>query len=93
MGCPVVTLAGDRHAGRVGASLLTAAGLPGLIAANATEYKAKVTELAGDLEHLAKLRQQLRSRVAASPLCDASGFAAAFEDALRGALAAHGRPD
>jgi predicted O-linked N-acetylglucosamine transferase (SPINDLY family) len=92
MGCPVVTLAGDRHAGRVGASLLTAAGLPGLIAANATEYKAKVTELA-DPARLAALRQGLRAQIAASALCDAAGFAAGFEDAFRGALAARGRPD
>ncbi len=88
MGCPVVTLAGDRHAARVGASLLTAAGLAESIAANAAEYKAKIRDLAGDLPRLAALRASLRERVSASVLCDAATFAAGFEDALRGALAA-----
>jgi predicted O-linked N-acetylglucosamine transferase (SPINDLY family) len=88
MGCPVVTLAGDRHAGRVGASLLTAAGLAEQIAANTAEYRAKIRGLAGDLPRLAKLRGSLRERVAGSALCDAATFAAGFEDALRGALAA-----
>lgn len=91
MGCPVVTLAGDRHAGRVGASLLTAIDLPHLIAANAAEYKAKVRELAGNTDRLADLRMGLRDRVAASPLCDANAFARRWEDALRGALAARRR--
>lgn len=91
MGCPVVTLRGDRHAGRVGASLLTATGLSGLVAANAAEYKAKAMELAGDLQRLAAMRDGLRAQVAASPLCNAAAFAAAFEDGLRAALAAHER--
>lgn len=91
MGCPVVTLAGDRHAARVGASLLTSVGLPHLIAANGAEYKAKVRDLAADLPALAKLRTGLRERVSASPLCNAAVFAAGFEDAIRGALAARQR--
>ncbi len=91
MGCPVVTLLGDRHAGRVGASLLTATGLSGLVTANGAEYKAKVIELAGDLQRLAALRQGLRTQVASSPLCGAATFATAFEDALRAALAARER--
>lgn len=93
MGCPVVTKLGDRHAGRVGASLLTAAGLPELIATDATEFKAKVADLAADLERLAALRQGLRAQVASSSLCDASAFAAGFEDSLRAALAAQRRQD
>lgn len=91
MGCPVVTLLGDRHAGRVGASLLNATGLSGLVTANGAEYKAKAMELASDLYRLAALRQGLRAQIASSPLCGAAAFATAFEDALRAALAAHER--
>lgn len=93
MGCPVVSLVGDRHAGRVGASLLSAAGLPQFIARNATEYKAKVIVLAAELENLAELRQGLRAQLAASPLCDGPAFAVSFEDALSAALAARQRQD
>ena len=38
MGVPVVTLRGGRHAGRVGASLLSQIGLPNLIANSVEEY-------------------------------------------------------
>jgi predicted O-linked N-acetylglucosamine transferase (SPINDLY family) len=38
MGILVVTLAGDRHAGRICATVLTAVGLPDLIARAPDEY-------------------------------------------------------
>jgi protein O-GlcNAc transferase len=83
MGVPVVTLHGDRHAGRVGASLLTAVGLEGMIAETPEEYVATAAALAQDLDRLENLRRGLRARVAASPLCDAVGFARAMEAAYR----------
>lgn len=88
MGVPVITRLGERHAGRVGASLLSAAGLPQLIARTTTEYKAKVIVLAAELASLAELREGLRNQVAASLLCDGPAFAARFEEALSAALAA-----
>jgi protein O-GlcNAc transferase len=50
MGVPVVSLAGERHAGRVGKSLLGQVGLPELVAENVPEYVRVAFELATDLE-------------------------------------------
>ena len=83
MGVPVITLAGDRHAGRVGASLLTRIGLEDLIAKDEEDYAMKAVALAQDLDRLAKLRAEMRSRMHASPLCDAQGFARQVEAAYR----------
>ncbi len=83
MGVPVVTLAGAVHAGRVGLSLLTAAGLPDLIAATPAEYVARAVARAGDRAALSRLRAGLRAHVQQSKLCDAAGFAHAMETALR----------
>jgi len=78
MGVPVVTLRGDRHAGRVGASLLTHAGLERLIAGDEADYRRIALALAADLPALAKLRAGLRTQLRASALCDAPGFADAM---------------
>ena len=83
MGVPVVTLAGRVHAGRVGASLLAAAGLPELVAATEADYVARAAALARDLDRLEALRLGMRDRLAASPLLDRTGFARDFEGALR----------
>jgi predicted O-linked N-acetylglucosamine transferase (SPINDLY family) len=82
MGVPVVTLAGDRHAARVSASLLTAVGTPELIAHTEDEFVERAVTLAGDRERLARYRATLRGMVQASPLCDASAFAKRFGDAV-----------
>ena len=83
MGVPVVTLAGRRHSGRVGVSLLSALGMEAFIAADEEAYLATAVALARDPARLADLRAGLRPRMAASPLCDGPRFAAAFEGALR----------
>jgi protein O-GlcNAc transferase len=83
MGVPVVTLRGDRHAGRVGASLLTQVGLTDLIADSPEAYVETAVALAGDPAHLAELRHSLRPRMVASPLCDAPAFARKIEAAYR----------
>jgi protein O-GlcNAc transferase len=83
MGVPVVALRGDRHASRVGASLLTQIGLTDLIADSVEAYVETAIALAGDPARLADLRHSLRPRMAASPLCDATGFARKIEQAYR----------
>jgi predicted O-linked N-acetylglucosamine transferase (SPINDLY family) len=83
MGVPVVTLRGDRHAGRVGASLLTQIGLTDLIADSVEAYVETAAALADDPARLAELGQSLRPRMAASPLCDATAFARKIEAAYR----------
>src|SRR5205807_8143365 len=70
MGVPVVTLRGDRHAGRVGASLLTQIGLTDLITSSVEDYVEAAVALAGDPTRLAALRQSLRPHMMASPMCD-----------------------
>jgi predicted O-linked N-acetylglucosamine transferase (SPINDLY family) len=83
MGVPVVTLAGTMHAGRVGVSLLTHAGLPELIAENPEDYVKITVALASDVGRLKDLRQGLRERLQRCPLVDAAGFTRSLEVAYR----------
>jgi len=79
MGVPVVTVAGDRHAGRMGSSLLHAVGLGDLVARDVDEYVDKCVALAADLPRLAELRSGLRERMRRSPAMDEKGFTRALE--------------
>ena len=71
MGVPVVTLAGESHAGRVGVSLLHRVGLDDLVASDLDGYVDAAAGLAGDRERLGELRSGLRARMRGSSLCDA----------------------
>lgn len=75
MGVPVITSPGPTFASRHAASHLTAAGLAELIAADHDDYLKRAADLAADQPALARLRQELRPRLAASPLCDGQRFA------------------
>lgn len=83
MGMPVITLAGETAASRVGASLLTGMGLQACIADDAQSYVAKAVSLAQDAETLAALRASLRARMEAAGLLDGRGLAAEAENAFR----------
>lgn len=84
MGVPVIALAGNRHSGRVGASILANAGLAGLVAPNTRDYAGIAAQLAADGDRLTALRGTMRERIAACPLRDQARFIRALEEAYRG---------
>lgn len=83
MGVPLVSLAGSDHRSRVGASQLTALGMPELVAPDEASYVRIASELAGDVDRLAGYRAELRSRFSASPLMDHQGFTRELEEAYK----------
>lgn len=85
MGVPVVSLAGQTHASRVGLTILSAVGLPDLVAPGPDQYVEIAARLASDAARRADLRSGLRSHLLASPLCDGPGYARRFETLLRSA--------
>lgn len=84
MGVPVLTLRGDRYVAHMGENILAQVNLLDWVAADPDDYVAKAARFAADPDALAALRQNLRHRVVASPLFDASRFARHFEAAVRG---------
>ena len=66
MGVPVVTLMGERHSERVGASILTHLDVTETIARNADEFVAIAVRLARDPPFMAQTRQRLAAAVAAT---------------------------
>jgi protein O-GlcNAc transferase len=92
MGVPTLTLCGETMIARQGASLLSAAGLNDWIANSEEEYVAMAIERARNIESLATLRRELRERIAASPLFDATRFARNMESTLHRAWTETGRP-
>jgi protein O-GlcNAc transferase len=83
MGVPVITRVGERHSGRVGASLLDAIGFRAGIAGTPDEYVLTARLLASQPELLAAARRNLRADMARSPLCDHAGHARSLEEAYR----------
>lgn len=83
MGVPVIALAGEVHAARVGVSLLEMVGLPDGIAATEDDYLQRAIDWASDLGRLAAWRTELRGRMADSALCDGARFAGEVEAAYR----------
>ena len=81
MGAPVVALEGDRHCGCVGSSLLSAVGLPELVARDVDDYVRIAAALAADTLRLTELRTGMRERMRASPLMDEKGFVSELERA------------
>ena len=83
MGIPVVTLVGEKHVSLVGLSILSAIGLTELIAHTPEEYVEICVKLAHEIEHLQKLRAEMRERMQHSPLMDGATFTRDLEKAYR----------
>jgi protein O-GlcNAc transferase len=83
MGVPVLTMPGDRHAARVGASLMQAAGLSAFVAEGPDDYVARAVAFAADRGRLASLRSSMRDRLRGSALCDTRRFVVDLEAAYR----------
>jgi len=87
MAVPVVTLRATgpeaTHAQNVGVSLLTQVGCTELIANNEDEFVEIAVNLARSPERLRMLRETLRQRLLASPLCDGARYMAHVENQYR----------
>jgi len=86
-GVPVVTLVGDRFAGRMGLSFLANVGAEALAAEDRARYVAIAVGLAGDPARRAALRTSLPARMRGSALVDADRFVAGLMPVLRAAWA------
>ena len=73
-GVPVLTCAGQSFAGRVGASILRAAGFPELVTDDLAAYEARALALASDPAQLQALRRRLAETRASCPLFDTDRF-------------------
>ncbi len=83
MGVPVVTVAGDRMAGRYGLALLSSVGFHRGIAASEDDYVARCAALAADPDALAEIRRTLRAKAQASRLADGKAYGQARGEAFR----------
>lgn len=86
MGRPVVTLCGNLHASRVGASLLSATGMPGLIARSPEQYVDIATRTAMILRSSEHDFKDIRTRIQSSSLCDSADFQKHFFDLVENAI-------
>jgi predicted O-linked N-acetylglucosamine transferase (SPINDLY family) len=82
MGVPVLTQVGAHFVSRMGASFMTAAGLPEWVAKDDEDYVAIATKMAKDRKGLLKLKQGLRKRLQNNPAWDPVAHTRALEQAL-----------
>ncbi|BAL23126.1 hypothetical protein AZKH_0787 [Azoarcus sp. KH32C] len=82
MGVPVLTLEGDRRAGRMGATIQRAIGLDDFVARTSQDFVERAIALDKDRAYLANIRASLRARLAESVLADGAGLAREMEAAF-----------
>jgi predicted O-linked N-acetylglucosamine transferase (SPINDLY family) len=80
-GLPMVTCLGDTFAGRVGASVLTGAGMPELVTRDLGEYEALALALARDRSRLQAIKEKLLATRTSAPLFDTVSYVRALEAA------------
>lgn len=81
-GVPLLTVAGSRFASRIATTLLTALGLPELVARDLLEYEERAVALAQDAEALGQLAMRLSRARLTEPLFDVERFARHLEQAI-----------
>jgi predicted O-linked N-acetylglucosamine transferase (SPINDLY family) len=82
-GLPLVTCLGTTFAGRVGASLLHAVGLPELVTRSLAEYEALAFRLSTSRAELNAVRDKLARNRLTEPLFDSARFTRGIEAAYR----------
>jgi len=82
-GLPVLTLPGQTFAGRVAASLLTAVGLPELIAASVDDYESLAVQFGRDPGTLTAMRSKLDANRLSTPLFNTERYTKKLEWAFR----------
>ena len=82
MGVPVVTMLGQHFVSRMGASFMTAAGLPDWVAQNDDAYVAIAQRMASDRVSLLALKRGLRQRMQELPAWNAVAHTRAMEAAI-----------
>lgn len=83
MGVPVITLKGNRFAGRMVSSILYRVGLPEFIAETEEDYIDITRELVCSTDRLSEYRATLRKQILESRLCDCQGFVKCLEKSYR----------
>jgi predicted O-linked N-acetylglucosamine transferase (SPINDLY family) len=79
-GVPLLALRGQTFAGRVGASMLLAAGLDSLVAETPEQYREIALDLYRDRQRLDALRKHLDQAKQSAPLFDMARFTRSLED-------------
>ena len=82
-GLPLVTLQGETFTSRVAASVLSAAGLPELVARSLADYEALALRLARDPAELARLKARLERTRLTAPLFDTEPASMPSKDTVR----------
>ncbi|HVZ13345.1 MAG TPA: tetratricopeptide repeat protein, partial [Bauldia sp.] len=90
-GLPLITCPGETFPSRVAASLLTAVGMPELIASSLDEYAALAVRLARDPAALAAVKAKLAANRDGTPLFDTARFTRYLEAAYATMVERHRR--